>query len=551
MEGFAEQQKGRPLAHLVKELLQNALDEVEGQGSIELTIARKDKATYSVLCVDDGHGAADLSKISVMFHTTKKDSALQRGRMGRGFKELLSVSSYAAVESRGQRRVFTHDQNGPITIYEHLSAPSQSGFAVLMDVVHSDRLEEVVSYFNCFLLQAGISFRINGCLIRTREAARAIDASLTTELFEGGVWRKRDRATTVRLVPTVSTEEAMIYEMGIPVCPVRWTELYHCDVQQRVPMNPNRDAVVEGYAEALRAACLPALIGEFSRERALAPWVSDAVTHKYYSADEAQRARTRTIMEILVRTAYGEQVARSVPSEGKYDFDAVAAEKGFEVVQVAHLQYSLRDILKEVVPTSKEVVNQARRRQWAQAKSVSLSVEGVLALAFGADEANGPAGYMQAIAHHGKERIVDRMRFALWFAEGLLRLRELEGVKVEVRCGWLSGTTIATWSDANVLSLSLAYDNVWSLRMDRHFLSLVVHEAAHSQALHHGWSFVTEVERCAGAGAMLMLGTSSDWLLQEFPTLFTESPFNPEALIYSDAWNGRAKKAGRYWRIVP
>ena len=35
-EGFSEQQRGRPLAHLVKELVQNALDSVGGAGRIEL-----------------------------------------------------------------------------------------------------------------------------------------------------------------------------------------------------------------------------------------------------------------------------------------------------------------------------------------------------------------------------------------------------------------------------------------------------------------------------------------------------------------------------------
>ena len=33
-EGFSEQQRGRPLAHLVKELVQNALDSVGGAGRI-------------------------------------------------------------------------------------------------------------------------------------------------------------------------------------------------------------------------------------------------------------------------------------------------------------------------------------------------------------------------------------------------------------------------------------------------------------------------------------------------------------------------------------
>ncbi len=37
-EGFSEQQRGRPLAHLVKELVQNALDSVGTAGRIALTV---------------------------------------------------------------------------------------------------------------------------------------------------------------------------------------------------------------------------------------------------------------------------------------------------------------------------------------------------------------------------------------------------------------------------------------------------------------------------------------------------------------------------------
>lgn len=36
----------------------------------------------------------------------------------------------------------------------------------------------------------------------------------------------------------------------------------HCDIQQRVPMNPNRDVVASGYPVKLHVACLPTLPGE-------------------------------------------------------------------------------------------------------------------------------------------------------------------------------------------------------------------------------------------------------------------------------------------------
>jgi len=62
-EGFSEQQRGRPLAHLVKELVQNALDSVGDAGQIDLTVRPM------------GPGAADLSQLNIVFVTGKKGFA--------------------------------------------------------------------------------------------------------------------------------------------------------------------------------------------------------------------------------------------------------------------------------------------------------------------------------------------------------------------------------------------------------------------------------------------------------------------------------------------
>ena len=83
-EGFSEQQRGRPLAHLVKELVQNALDSVGGAGRIDLEFRAKGPRTAFVRCADDGPGAEDLTRLNVVFVTGKKDGVTQRGRMGRG-----------------------------------------------------------------------------------------------------------------------------------------------------------------------------------------------------------------------------------------------------------------------------------------------------------------------------------------------------------------------------------------------------------------------------------------------------------------------------------
>ena len=83
-EGFSEQQRGRPLEHLVKELVQNALDSVGDGGRIDLDIQPAGPRRATVRCNDDGPDAEDLSRLNVVFVTGKKDGVTQRGRMGRG-----------------------------------------------------------------------------------------------------------------------------------------------------------------------------------------------------------------------------------------------------------------------------------------------------------------------------------------------------------------------------------------------------------------------------------------------------------------------------------
>ena len=63
-EGFSEQQRGRPLEHLVKELVQNAMDSVSDSGRIDLDIQPAGPRQATVRCADDGPGAEDLSRLT-------------------------------------------------------------------------------------------------------------------------------------------------------------------------------------------------------------------------------------------------------------------------------------------------------------------------------------------------------------------------------------------------------------------------------------------------------------------------------------------------------
>lgn len=98
-DGFASFNKSRRPAHLVKELVRNALDAVgDRKGHVDLDYSHYSRE-FRITCRDDGTGIADLSAMAVVYLTFKTDSHLKRGRFGRGFKEILSVARSAAIQS--------------------------------------------------------------------------------------------------------------------------------------------------------------------------------------------------------------------------------------------------------------------------------------------------------------------------------------------------------------------------------------------------------------------------------------------------------------------
>ena len=522
VDGFAEQQRGRPLAHLVKELLQNALDATDDKGVVDLWMAAGEPGLVSVLCSDDGPGA-DVETVNIMFLTGKKDSVLQRGRMGRGFKEVLSVSSFALIKSRGQQLIFDHDEHGP-TIRRQSRSSHKPGFHALFDISHDGGIGEALGYLRTIMPSDSMKLSINGQLVATRPAAHVIEGKLDTETFQAGAWQRRPNGCEIRLVAAEPGEVPLIHEMGIPVCPVEWPERYHCDVLQRVSMNPNRDAAVAGYAGKLRTACFPTLLKEFDRDRALAPWTWEAATNLPYEMLD----RRDQMFRDLVRIAYGEKVVRSTPPHGRYDFDATAKEMGYSVVQVDSTHFDLRSVLRNVTLTSEEAVKKERNRRLAVSRRLSLDASQVAALPVRNAHALRAGGVRQAIAFYGKQRVIDRMEFAHWLTRGILGERGLDSSDITVRCAWMPAGTLATWSRNSVFTLSLAYDATWSTPVGGELIALVVHEVAHDRAFHHGADFTNEVEKMAGACGVVLLQADGALLAQRFVTWAAGSPRNPQ-----------------------
>ncbi len=520
-EGFSEQQRGRPLAHLVKELVQNALDSVGSAGRIDLMVMPTGPRTASVRCADDGPGAEDLTQLNVVFVTGKKDGVTQRGRMGRGFKELLSIATRARVRSRDQELLFTAGDSGARRVVHQRGMDWHHGFEAAMEIEHDEVDQALDGYFQSFLLPVGVTLSVNGVAVLARPVHRAVEARLTTERFAKGRWEKPALATQVHLVAVNEGEAPLIYEMGIPVCEVEWSEPYHCDVQQRCPMNPNRDAVMSGYPARLHRACLPALLPKMTAERALAAWVGEAAQ----TADDP-------VQKAVVAKAFGEGVVRAVPVTGKFDHNADAEELGSTIVHSAHMTGGFRKLLQQQVPTAAAVAKQAMQRRAELATQASLGRDAVMALDLAADLPDAPEA-TKAIIRFGLEAVLARMDFAQWFGEAVVECRYRQFRAVPVKVAYLENAA-ATWSLGGTLTLSLAFEGFWHGQFGRGSFELLLHELAHHEAFHHGRSFPKEVQAYAGAAAEVMLARGGE-AKRLFPHLLASRPDDGIAVLAEPA----------------
>ena len=472
----------------------------------------------------------------MVFVTGKKDGVTQRGRMGRGFKELLSVATRAVVRSCDQELRFMVGGDGIRRVIHRSGLAPHPGFEVAVVVEHDEAGKDLSGYFRSFLLSPGVVLAVNGVPVPPRPVHKTVEARLTTERFAHGRWEKPVLATRVHLVAVREGETPLIHEMGIPVCAVEWSEPYHCDVQQRVPMNPNRDAVQAGYPARLHKACLPALLPEMTTERVLAAWVGEAAQS---AGDAVQKA--------VVAKAFGEGVVRAVPATGRFDHNADAEELGSTVVHSAHMTGGFRKLLQQQVPTAAVVAKEAMRRRAETAVEAGLSHAEVAALDLAADQPDA-SDATKAIARFGREAVLARMDFAQWFAEAVVECRYGEPRAAPVQVAHLEDYA-ATWSLGGTLTLSLAHEAFWDGLFGRHGFELLLHELAHHEAFHHGRSFPKEVEAYAGAAAEVMLARA-DEARRLFPELRPGSPgltpAAPEASVPDDPGHDGAGAADHH-----
>jgi hypothetical protein len=276
--------------------------------------------------------------------------------------------------------------------------------------------------------------------------------------------------------------------MGIPVALAEWTVPFHAKFLQRVPMNPNRDALASGYAKRIHGACLPALLPELDKEAIAADWVGAAGIE---AAPEVQ-------MEIVAK-AFGENAVRSVPAIGKRDFDDDASRIGANIVKTSQMSGGFREMAKAHLQTAKEAVTKEEERVAAEMAASRFTAAQIQ------DRADRRHSW---IAKRGDARVDRCLALSVWFCQKLL---DSTGCSEKPVTGALALGTDPTYLHMTAgrfqLTLALECDCFWKEPV-----------GAEALAMHHGQSFHEDVERLGGVAAEIMF-RHADKIRHDLPDL--------------------------------
>lgn len=330
--GLRELHAGREPWTLLKELVQNAWDEFPAATECAVTIERGEtRGTLDVTVEDNGAGFRNPADAwTLMGPTAKRLEPTKRGRFNLGEKEIIAVSREARIETVGTTIIF------PKSGGREVKRNRRDGGTIIQATMPwrwSD-LDDLVDALRRFR-PTGCELTVNGEPVEQREPLAVFEAALETIIQDapGEPLRKSRRRVRVDVLPR-REERGWLYELGIPVQVIELP--FDVDVQQKIPMPPNRDTVSAAYLQDICAEVLNATHDQLDGEQASEAWVGVALEDS--RVDEAA-------VQGVVKARHGDKVAiwSSNP-----EANVRAIEDGYEVVHPRSMSPAERRHVKEL-----------------------------------------------------------------------------------------------------------------------------------------------------------------------------------------------------------
>lgn len=315
-KGLAKKLAKRPKAFLAFELLQNAWDEDVSRVNITAVMLPGRPVCHISVEDDCPEGFADIRSVYTLFRDSKKaPDPTKRGRFELGEKLVLALAIRAKITTtkgtvliEDDQRIETRERRPVGTLFDGDFKMTREEYAELCRDVQM------------LLVPDGIVTVFNGETLKPRVPLHVFETTLQTIRVDAeGNLKPTERKTVVRVYEAAEGEEAHIYEMGIPVVPTG--DKWHYDIQQRVPVNWERNNVPPSYLKTLRVEVLNAMHGEVKEDEATATWVSDALDDSRCEKDA---------IKAVITQRFGEKAVIYDPSDP--EGTKIAMSQGYTVI---------------------------------------------------------------------------------------------------------------------------------------------------------------------------------------------------------------------------
>jgi hypothetical protein len=347
-EGLSKIVAKRGKEFAIFELIQNCWDTDTKTVEVNLTYDSKKKAAHIVVIDEDPEGFADLTHAYTLFaESIKKNDATKRGRFNLGEKLVLALCNRATITSTKGTVIFNKDGRT-----KHSGSREKgSCFDAYMPMKRRE-FDACLEKLSTLIAPQEMETFINGEVLAPRTPAKTFTEVLQTEISDDkGRLRKTARQTEVRVYEPAEGEQATLYEMGIPV--VESGDKFHVDIQQKIPLNLDRDNVTPAFLRAVRTFVFNHTHDLLEEDDATSTWVKEATGDSRCTNEGAEKALT---------LKYGEKRVAFDPTD--QEANRKAAAEGYAVIHGRSISPEQWEIAKragavqragEVCPTQKAV----------------------------------------------------------------------------------------------------------------------------------------------------------------------------------------------------
>lgn len=353
IKGMRKQLEGQSRTLIFREIYQNAVD--TDAKVIHFTLRRLEPhgLTEFTCSDDDPEGFKRLSDAYTLFDESLKGAdPTKRGRWNRGEKDVIVLSEELTIKTTKGTVHFDVKKNERSESRSRLEAGST---IVGLFKLKKSEFDEIEAYAKSVLPPAGIQVFFNEALLVPKIPVHSFEAFLpTVKTDEDGIPRDTVRKTKVCLHEVTAGDKAKVFELGIPVVELDGGDKFHIDVQQKVPLNSERDNIPPSYLRKLRTAVLNESIEILEPEDLSAKWIDVAL--------ESKDVTEKAVLGV-VRGRHGDKVAGATPFDK--ESEDLAKSLGFEIIGTRAYSAEARENIRRfnAIPPATHVAPSQREKE--------------------------------------------------------------------------------------------------------------------------------------------------------------------------------------------